>query len=99
MKLAAVRFSITQRSVCGCRTEEGFTRGRYDSLVERVSKGMDGRLDTDGRTDCCYTFCWGSNWVLNWMMSWSWYQGKRVWLPIVFQVSFLIFCMGGGDSN
>lgn len=50
MKLAAVRFSITQRAVCGCRAEGGFTRGRYDSLVERVSKGMDGRLDTDGQT-------------------------------------------------
>jgi hypothetical protein len=52
MKLAAVRFSTTQlAAVCGCRAEDGFTRGRYDSLLERVSKGMDGRLDTDGRTD------------------------------------------------
>jgi hypothetical protein len=50
MKLAAVRFAITQRAVCGCRAEEGFTRGRYDSLVERVTKG-DGWQARYGRTD------------------------------------------------
>jgi len=32
MKLAAVRFSITQRAVCGCRAEEGFTRAWYDMI-------------------------------------------------------------------
>jgi hypothetical protein len=52
MKLAAVRFFIAELAACGCRTEEGCTRGRYDSAAGRVSKGMAGKVQTDRLTDC-----------------------------------------------
>lgn len=100
MKLAAVRFFITQLAVCGCRTEEACARGRYDSLVQHVSKGMADEIRTDRLLPCDNATRLAGDIIECSTDSGPGFGIKRnrVQLPVLHQVPSYFFTGGGGGG-